>query len=162
MEAENTEYAMQNTGFGESSHSPLVCGLAVMPAAVPGAIIAWTAVLPRYDVCYLLSVFCLLYSPSIMKIETRIIPVQTLGEPRHDSPLLSLLPAEAGMFSRESTRVIGDVVRREEADPQVELFERAGQRQRIYFDPRETRVGVVTCGGLCPGLNNVIRSLVLE
>ncbi len=97
-----------------------------------------------------------------MKIETRIIPVQTLGEPRHDSPLLSLLPAEAGMFSRESTRVIGDVVRREEADPQVELFERAGQRQRIYFDPRETRVGVVTCGGLCPGLNNVIRSLVLE
>jgi 6-phosphofructokinase 1 len=97
-----------------------------------------------------------------MDIKTRVVPIETLGEARHDSPLVGLLPAEAGMFSRDSTRVIGDVVRKEETEPLVELFERAGQRQRIYFDPPETRVGVVTCGGLCPGLNNVIRSLVLE
>jgi 6-phosphofructokinase 1 len=41
-------------------------------------------------------------------------------------------------------------------------FELAGPRERIYFDPAKTRVAMVTCGGLCPGLNNVIRSLVLQ
>jgi 6-phosphofructokinase 1 len=41
------------------------------------------------------------------------------------------------------------------------LFETAGARRSIYYDPSETTVGLVTCGGLCPGLNNVIRSLVL-
>ena len=41
-------------------------------------------------------------------------------------------------------------------------FEKAGPREKIFFDPPKTRVAIVTCGGLCPGLNNVIRSLVLE
>ncbi len=41
-------------------------------------------------------------------------------------------------------------------------FEAAGPRDRIFFDPRTVRAGIVTCGGLCPGLNNVIRGLVLE
>ncbi|MCW1921270.1 ATP-dependent 6-phosphofructokinase [Luteolibacter arcticus] len=47
------------------------------------------------------------------------------------------------------------------ADP-GHCFELAGPRERIFFDPRETRAGIVTCGGLCPGLNNVIRSLFCE
>ncbi|NLF32287.1 MAG: ATP-dependent 6-phosphofructokinase [Planctomycetes bacterium] len=42
------------------------------------------------------------------------------------------------------------------------MFEKAGPRERIYFDPPATTAAIVTCGGLCPGLNNVIRSLVLE
>ena len=41
-------------------------------------------------------------------------------------------------------------------------FEAGGPRRKIYFDPSKTRVGIVTCGGLCPGLNNVIRGLVME
>jgi len=41
-------------------------------------------------------------------------------------------------------------------------FELAGPRERIYFDPTKTRCGVVTCGGLCPGLNNVIRAIVMQ
>ena len=41
-------------------------------------------------------------------------------------------------------------------------MERAGPRERLYFDPSKIRVGVVTCGGLCPGINNVIRALVME
>jgi 6-phosphofructokinase 1 len=40
-------------------------------------------------------------------------------------------------------------------------FERAGPRARIFFDPAGTRAAIVTCGGLCPGINNVIRSLVM-
>jgi 6-phosphofructokinase 1 len=42
------------------------------------------------------------------------------------------------------------------------LFELAGPREKIFFDPKQTRAGIVTCGGLCPGMNDVIRSLFLE
>jgi len=41
-------------------------------------------------------------------------------------------------------------------------FEKAGPREMIFFEPAKTKVAIVTCGGLCPGLNNVIRSLVNE
>jgi 6-phosphofructokinase 1 len=41
-------------------------------------------------------------------------------------------------------------------------FELAGPRERLYFEPSETRSAIVTCGGLCPGLNNVIRSIVMQ
>lgn len=41
-------------------------------------------------------------------------------------------------------------------------FEKAGPRRHIFFDPAKTRAAIVTCGGLCPGLNNVIRSVFLE
>jgi len=40
-------------------------------------------------------------------------------------------------------------------------FEVAGPREKIYFDPSKLKCGVVTCGGLCPGLNDVIRAIVL-
>ena len=39
-------------------------------------------------------------------------------------------------------------------------FERAGPLEKIFHDPAWTRVGIVTAGGLCPGLNNVIKGLV--
>ena len=41
-------------------------------------------------------------------------------------------------------------------------FEVAGPRPRIFFDPPSTTIGIVTCGGLCPGLNDAIRGLVME
>jgi 6-phosphofructokinase 1 len=41
-------------------------------------------------------------------------------------------------------------------------FEKAGPRVSIFFEPAKTKVAIVTCGGLCPGLNNVIRSIVFE
>ncbi|WP_281613601.1 ATP-dependent 6-phosphofructokinase [Flammeovirga sp. SubArs3] len=39
-------------------------------------------------------------------------------------------------------------------------FLKAGARKDIYFDPSKTKAAIVTCGGLCPGINNVIRGLV--
>jgi 6-phosphofructokinase 1 len=41
-------------------------------------------------------------------------------------------------------------------------LERAGPRKKIYFDPAKTKAAVVTCGGLCPGINNIIRTTVFE
>ncbi|TGL31471.1 ATP-dependent 6-phosphofructokinase [Leptospira koniambonensis] len=44
----------------------------------------------------------------------------------------------------------------------AEFFEQAGPRKKIYFDPKEVTAGIVTCGGLCPGINDVIRGIVME
>ncbi|EKD27946.1 MAG: hypothetical protein ACD_79C00488G0002 [uncultured bacterium] len=41
------------------------------------------------------------------------------------------------------------------------LLEIAGPREFIFFDPGKVNAGIVTCGGLCPGLNDVIRSVVM-
>ncbi len=41
-------------------------------------------------------------------------------------------------------------------------FEIAGPRDTIYFDPSKVQAAIVTCGGLCPGINDVIRSIVME
>ena len=51
---------------------------------------------------------------------------------------------------------------RREAGLPLVAFQRAGPRQQIYFDPANTKAAIVTCGGLCPGLNDVIRSIVHE
>jgi 6-phosphofructokinase 1 len=49
------------------------------------------------------------------------------------------------------------------SNPEPNLaFEKAGPRRAIFFQPAQTRLAVVTCGGLCPGTNAVIRSIVLE
>jgi 6-phosphofructokinase 1 len=40
-------------------------------------------------------------------------------------------------------------------------FEKAGPREKIFFDPDGVKAGIVTCGGLCPGLNDVMRSIVM-
>lgn len=81
--------------------------------------------------------------------------ITTLGEPLFDSPLSSHVSDKA--------RVLFNVVVDPDQQPSEEfLFELAGPREKLFFDPKKTRAGIVTCGGLCPGLNNVIRSLVLE
>ncbi len=41
-------------------------------------------------------------------------------------------------------------------------FDQAGPREKIYFDPSKLKCAITTCGGLCPGLNDIIRSIVLE
>ena len=39
-------------------------------------------------------------------------------------------------------------------------FQKAGPRKMIFHNPAESRAAIITCGGLCPGLNNVIKGLV--
>ena len=41
-------------------------------------------------------------------------------------------------------------------------FEKAGPRSKLYFDPSKIKCAIVSCGGLCPGLNDVIRSIVMQ
>jgi 6-phosphofructokinase 1 len=67
---------------------------------------------------------------------------------------------------REERRVLvsgrtDELERQLAGDRAVPSFESAGPRERLFYDPARISGGIVTCGGLCPGLNNVIRSLVL-
>ncbi len=41
-------------------------------------------------------------------------------------------------------------------------FESAGAREKIFFNPKNLSCGIVTCGGLCPGINDVIRAIVMS
>ncbi len=92
------------------------------------------------------------------------ISTSTLGEARFRSPLVQRWdPAHVvGRFVADNHFVrFGADVKLGEAN-EAPLFEKAGARRRIFFDPAKTRAALVTCGGLSPGLNNVIRSAFLE
>lgn len=87
------------------------------------------------------------------------LEIKTLGPCDHESPLVR----KGRTFANESVRVR---VRRhiDDAHPETAnlCFEEAGPRRKIFFSPAETTAAFVTCGGLSPGLNNVLRSGFLE
>lgn len=91
--------------------------------------------------------------------------VENLGQPSVESPIS--LSKVSGDFivnyvgDNEFVRYGRDAEVGDQA-PLVrsELFEKAGPRQNIFFSPQHVHAGIVTCGGLCPGLNDVIRALV--
>jgi 6-phosphofructokinase 1 len=89
----------------------------------------------------------------------KIIPIETLGECKIDSPFKAkkqkFFSDENGVICRVHTM---DYAPGSSVD-EIQYFQRAGAREKIYFKPEEVVVGVVTCGGLCPGLNNVIRAV---
>jgi len=91
------------------------------------------------------------------------LQISTLGECRqpapsrpHHVPFVDdsdrvLLPSDSSQLERYVA-----------AGKMPPSFERAGPRERVFFDPAELGCGILTCGGLCPGLNSVVRSIVLQ
>ncbi|NMC40561.1 MAG: ATP-dependent 6-phosphofructokinase [Bacteroidales bacterium] len=95
--------------------------------------------------------------------------VKSLGKTNIVSPLLQTVRSYSPLykFVGEEERILYDVSLENfkiclEKKEEPLSFEKAGPRDHIFFEPAKTKVGIVTCGGLCPGLNNVIRSLVFE
>ncbi len=101
-----------------------------------------------------------------VKLTEKDLQIPTLGRCRHGSPLgLSTVIGDGlGDFVSEQRRIHLHAETDPDAPgPEDSLYlEKAGPRERIFFDPASTRAAVVTCGGLCPGLNNVIRSIYSE
>jgi 6-phosphofructokinase 1 len=94
--------------------------------------------------------------------------IPTLGEAKIPSPAHT---REGGKdpqaFVSDSDKVLIDInplhiTRRVRDGKELPAFEMAGPREKIYFDPSKLRCALVTCGGLCPGLNDIIRAIVLE
>ena len=90
-----------------------------------------------------------------------------LGTPRYDSPIKA-----SGLLGDDQSRYVSDhekilyEIELSEARPslhsdEVAKLEKAGPREKLFFDPTTVHAAIVTCGGLCPGLNDVIRSIVM-
>ncbi|MDP3182553.1 MAG: ATP-dependent 6-phosphofructokinase [Desulfobaccales bacterium] len=102
-------------------------------------------------------------------LDTRI---PTLGEPKVESPIraMAMFAPDGKMverkFVRDTDRVLvydtlGHLAHLRPGEEPLS-FEMAGPRAKIYFDPSKVHCAIVTCGGLCPGTNDVIRAIVLE
>ena len=85
--------------------------------------------------------------------------VTVLGPSKIPSPVRhhAFTPEGARVYMDESVPFIKELAERLGHEPS---FERAGPHEKIFHDPSWTRVGILTAGGLCPGLNNVIKGLV--
>lgn len=96
-------------------------------------------------------------------IDTRIL---NIGKASVSSPLLNGENTIHQSFVDDIDRVVisvrmTDIETNIKNNTPLSSFELAGPRKKIYFDPSKLRCALVTCGGLCPGLNDIIRSVVL-
>jgi len=92
--------------------------------------------------------------PELTPEQTRI---PTLGQAKIPNPRTNSL------FVDDGQGVLVDILNATSGKrPRPAAMEQAGARSQIYFDPPKTKCAIVTCGGLCPGINDVIRSIVME
>ncbi len=87
--------------------------------------------------------------------------IERLGECRFPTPM------QKGRFAGEGERIMyhsrfEDIKPFIDAGMEPPSLEVAGPRERIFFDPATVACGIVTCGGICPGINDVIRAVVLS
>ncbi|MCE5252081.1 ATP-dependent 6-phosphofructokinase [bacterium] len=95
--------------------------------------------------------------------------IDKLGKPEYDSPLLEHLDPMNTLqgFVEDTARIVYDaridsIKRTLAAGGDPPSMEVAGPRRKIFFNPSDVRAAIVTCGGLCPGLNDVVRALYME
>lgn len=93
--------------------------------------------------------------------------ITRLGPACIESPLAQFFSDTSGFFIGDDDRTLFDTIGQAWSHGAMPThidainIEMAGPRRFIYFQPAAVKAAIVTCGGLCPGLNNVIRSLVL-
>ena len=88
--------------------------------------------------------------------------INSLGPCEIISPLRHRGGVEVS-FKTDSERILYDHIRGpEELTHSHKSFEVAGPREMIFFNPSKITAGIVTCGGLCPGLNDIIRGIVTQ
>ncbi|NNF99586.1 MAG: ATP-dependent 6-phosphofructokinase [Desulfobacteraceae bacterium] len=103
-----------------------------------------------------------------MDIDYSAAIINNLGPAKIKSPLIKAAPAaQIHNMVTDDDRILINI---KEKDlrlmncpiEKIPSFELAGAREKIFFDPSKLRCALVTCGGLCPGLNDIIRAIVLE
>jgi 6-phosphofructokinase 1 len=96
-----------------------------------------------------------------MELKPEDLEVQRLGACRIQSPISGAHFVGDGdqvVLHSNPLKLQGMLAK----DGKLLAMEQAGPREKIYFDPSKLKCGIVTCGGLCPGLNDVIRAVVLS
>jgi 6-phosphofructokinase 1 len=103
-----------------------------------------------------------------MQSKSILTQIPTLGEAKIPSPVQNRAQGANDItFVSDQESVVIDVnvlslIQLLKDGQSPACFEMAGPRDNIFFDPSKLRCALVTCGGLCPGLNDIIRSIVLE
>jgi 6-phosphofructokinase 1 len=87
--------------------------------------------------------------------------IQDLGERTIPSPVI------VSYYTPDSKRILHNIYLEHykdltTADGMPLSIEVAGPREKVFFDPAQTKAAIVTCGGLCPGINDVIRAIFME
>ncbi len=91
------------------------------------------------------------------------LTIEKLGPPMIDSPLCR----SKRHFTEDDEKILlyshsENLQLYKDSTEKIPRFERAGPRRKIFFEPKKINCGIVTCGGLCPGLNDVIRTITLS
>jgi 6-phosphofructokinase 1 len=89
--------------------------------------------------------------------------IETIGEAKIPSPIqMSAKPGDGQAdYVEDSDKIYLDIDHKPgSGEDEIDLLELAGPRKMIYFNPKRVHAAICTCGGICPGLNNVIRSVV--
>ena len=86
--------------------------------------------------------------------------IPTLGPCLFHSPLHRIGDVEAPFKTGDDRILFHSHLLEDGRDVSAPSFEEAGPREMIYFEAARTIVGIVTCGGLSPGLNDIIRGIV--
>ena len=98
---------------------------------------------------------------ALMSINELDFEVTTLGECRIQSTMsgVQFVDDDDRVLYHSDPKKILSILEQGNSPPG---FEMAGPRKKIYFDPSKLKCGIVTCGGICPGLNDVIGAIVLS
>jgi 6-phosphofructokinase 1 len=90
--------------------------------------------------------------------------IKTLGEAKVVSPIKFSTVRGDGIVNFIGDDVTIPYAINSDAEPELKglEFESAGPRKEIYFRPGEVTAAIMTCGGLCPGLNDAIRAIVMQ
>ena len=99
------------------------------------------------------------YENVLQNPDTFNFEIQKLGGATHANP------SSQEIFIEDSERIIfssqlKNLNHQLKTCKNLPAFEKAGARKKIFHHPESTRAAIITCGGLCPGLNNVIKGLV--
>ena len=99
-------------------------------------------------------------------LTTEELPELTI-EKLGSSSVVSPIAKSSRYFTNDSEKIllyshVKDIKACQRSDKALPMLEKAGPRQKIFFDAKKINCGIVTCGGLCPGLNDVIRTIVLS
>jgi 6-phosphofructokinase 1 len=91
------------------------------------------------------------------------LTIEKLGSPMIDSPLIG----GGHHFTDDGEKVLlyshsENIKASKDSGTELPMFEMAGPRRKIFFEPEKLNCGIVTCGGLCPGINDVIRTITLS
>lgn len=95
-----------------------------------------------------------------MSMDFQIFDIPKLGDCFIDSPLsasnhIHFTSDEAVLYQRQTSSLNKEL----DENGKISAFEKAGPRRKIFHDPRWSKAAILTAGGLCPGLNNVIKGL---